>query len=601
MTVPVELPSREEIKGYECKHGVYVQASDGSKDDLVVVKEIVHTKDGRLIPNLRFFLNFKRDFYVTKEPYRNHNEKKEWEDVAKLQKFTTTQSKMAEAIARALGKPGTKSSLRMLGQSRYLYGSDITTPVLIKHKYMVQYPDCISENRVSVLDIETDVVKGTEEIISISLTYKDRAVLVYTKDFLGTVPNAIEETHRQFELHLGEFKRKRNISLEVLVTDTPAQAVLEVINRAHAWMPDFVAIWNIDYDLPKIIAALEKEGYNLADVFSDPRVPPRFRYCRYVQGADQKVTATGKITPLHPADRWHTLECPASWYAIDAMCVYKKIRVAKGNEASYSLDYILNKILKVRKLKFDDILEKEAPHIKPGSLKWHEFMQTNYRIEYGIYNLFDCISVEELDQETGDLRSTLSVLVEHSEYHRFPSQPRRTADDLHFFCEERNKIIAATGSNMEEELDKHIVSMNGWIVTLPAHLVDDNGLQIINEFPELRTSIRAHVADLDVSGAYPNTQDLLNMSKETTYRELCRIEGIPETTQRRTGINLTGGTTNAVEIGCEIFGLPSFDVMLSSFVREHNLEGVYTLGEQETTLTTGLHDEEPAYEAEDED
>lgn len=596
------LPPREQIKGFECKHGVYVEASDGSKDDLVLVKEIIHTTTGEQVPNLRKFVNFKRDFYITHKGHQNHKEKKEWEEVSKLQKFSCTQSKLVDTIARAVGRPGAKTSHRMLARSPYLYGSDITTPVLIKRRYMDQYPDCISNNSVAVLDIETDVVNGTEEIVCISLTYKKRAILVYTKTFIGTIPNAIDETHRQFEQHLGEFKQKRGIELEVHIVDTPAQAVVMIMERAHKWMPDFIAIWNIDYDLPKIMAALDKENYNLADVFSAPEVEPRFRYCRYIRGADQKVTATGKITPLHPADRWHTMECPASFYFIDAMCVYKKIRIAKGNEASYSLDYILDKVLGLRKLKFDDILEREAPGIKPGSLKWHEFMQQFYRIEYGIYNLFDCISVEELDEKTGDLRQTISILVEHSEYHRFPSQPRRTVDDLHFFCLDRNLVIASTSDKMEEELDKHIVSMNGWIVTLPAHLVDDNGLQIINEFPELRTAIRAHVADLDVSGAYPNTQDLLNISKETTYRELCKIEGVPEAVQRRTGINLTGGTTNAVEICCDIYKLPNFDELLGSFVRDMELDGVYTLGETTETLAV-MHtvDELVTAEGDDED
>lgn len=38
-----------------------------------------------------------------------------------------------------------------------------------------------------------------------------------------------------------------------------------------------------------------------------------------------------------------------------------------------------------------------------------------------------------------------------------PSQPRRTADDLHFLCQEDGLIIATTSDKMEDELDKYVV------------------------------------------------------------------------------------------------------------------------------------------------
>ena len=96
----------------------------------------------------------------------------------------------------------------------------------------------------------------------------------------------------------------------------------------------------------------------------------------------------------------------------------------------------------------------------------------------------------------------------------------------------------------------------------------DNGLALIKEFPNIHTSIRAHVADLDVSGAYPNTEDFMNISKETTYRELCRIKGVNDLAIRRAGINMTAAITNAVEISCDLFGLPTFDTLLEAFETE---------------------------------
>lgn len=57
----------------------------------------------------------------------------------------------------------------------------------------------------------------------------------------------------------------------------------------------------------------------------------------------------------------------------------------------------------------------------------------------------------------------------------------------------------------------------------------------------------------------------MNISKETTYRELSRIEGIPEHVQRANSINLTGGHTNAMQFCNEIYGLPTPTELIDSY------------------------------------
>src|SRR5690606_30853048 len=128
----------------------------------LMVKEVIHYEDGTLLPNVRLFHNYQREFWVTKPGFRKHTDKKEWEEERKLQKFKTTQARLPQAIASALGNPGLRGGLRTLARSPFLYGCDVTTPVLIKQRYMKQYPDCVSENTLAVVDIETDVNNGTD-------------------------------------------------------------------------------------------------------------------------------------------------------------------------------------------------------------------------------------------------------------------------------------------------------------------------------------------------------------------------------------------------------------------------------------------------------
>lgn len=486
--------SKDDIKGFECKHALYTRANDGSDNDLIAIKEVVHLNDGRQVRKMRYLLNYERDFYVTRERYRDHEDKKEWEDVDKLQRFTCRQSQLANSVARALGRPGVKKSLRQFARSQYLYGTDISTPTLVKRRYLNKFPECVSENSVAVLDIETDVVTGDgQDIICAALTFKDKVFFGYHKAWL-TTPNAEERLEKAFDKYLGEYRESRGIhKLDIVACDTPGQIVREMFKRAHEWQPDFITIWNIIFDMPRLVRALEMDGFTPEEVFSDPSVPPQFQFFRYREAPAKKETAGGNILNVPFAERWHLVEAPASFYFIDSMCTYKRIRMAEQNESSYSLDAQLEKHLGKRKLKFAEADEYIG-------LDWHVFMQQNYKVEYGIYNIFDCIGVELFDEKLKDLAQTISIQSGHSEYAIFKSQPKRLVDDLYFFgIEEKGKIVAACSDQMIDDNDQYVIDPKAdWIITLPSHLVTDSGLKVNNQVPNMSTLIFVHVSDLDV-------------------------------------------------------------------------------------------------------
>jgi hypothetical protein len=218
----------------------------------------------------------------------------------------------------------------------------------------------------------------------------------------------------------------------------------------------------------------------------------------------------------------------------------------------------LNEEIKRGKLRFT-----EADHL--SGLDWHIFMQSKFKFEYVIYNVFDCVSMEMLDEKTKDLCLSLPLMAGCSDFANFKSQPRRVVDELAYFVEARGRIMGTTSDQMAGELDQKTIGLDDWIVMLPAHLVDDNGLQCVEEDPTLRTNIRRSVADLDVAASYPNGECVFNISKETTKKELISIEGVDEYTRRMMGINLSGGATNAVEICTNLWGMPSLVQLLQAF------------------------------------
>lgn len=555
------MDNSKSIKGYEFRHATYSVAKD-QKSDALVIKENIHYQDGTIEPSVRVVKDYKRDFWVTKEGYRNHTDKKEWEDINKCRKFTCTQLEMPKAVARALGKP-IDSHMRQLSQSQYLYGCDVHISSIAKYNYLKRFPDCTSINAsVAVLDIETDVVRGDMDILSIALTFKDRCVITATKAFIGSIVNPVEKIHKRFAELLGKYKDERKIDLIVHICDDPADCAIKVFEYAHQWKPDFIAIWNMSFDIPRIEKALLDAHIDPAQILSDPKVPIEYRQFNFREGPTDMVTASGVKKKLMPAERWHTVTCTSSFYFIDAMCLYKRIRVAEGNESSYSLDNILNAKLGIRKLKFDEV--------KETGLKWHVRMQTEYKIEYLIYNLFDCISMELLDEKTSDISKTFGVLADISDFSRFKSNPKRIVDDLHFFCLEEGYVIGTFSDNVADEKDELVINPSGIIITLPSHSISNEGLRVFKEYPNIVSTLRGNVADLDLSATYPTASKITNASKETTYAELAQIRDVSHEDRLMIGINLTAGMTNALEIAQVALKLPDTNTLLNHY-RKKNL------------------------------
>lgn len=477
-----------EISAKECRFAVYVPPPEYGMPDLHLVKENISYTDGSSKPNVILVKDFKRPIWTSRKGFQNYKSKKEWASLSELIETKTTQSTLVENAAKALGTPWFKGDQRKLSASPFLYGSDILSTAIIKKMYLDKFPGVQTKYSVAVFDTETDVLFGTGEIIMATLSYKKTVFTVVKKSFLEGITDIESRVERAMTKYLGEYVDKREIKSELIIADTEIDVIRLCLNKAHELKPDFLAIWNLDFDIGKIITACDKARVDPATLFSDPIVPHQYQYFKYKQGPKKKVTASGKVTPIKPAAQWHTVFTPASFYIIDAMCVYKHVRIGKADEQSYSLDAILNKELGIRKLKFEEANQYTG-------LKWHEFMQTSYKIEYIIYNRFDCISMEELDEKIFDLSLTFPMFSGWSDFENFKSQPRRAADTIHYYCLEKGKVIASTGSAMSEPVDTETLSLEGWIITLPAHLVADNGLKIIKEHPDLKTNIRSHVGD----------------------------------------------------------------------------------------------------------
>ena len=250
------------------------------------------------------------------------------------------------------------------------------------------------------------------------------------------------------------------------------------------------------------------------------------------------------------------------------MCFYYNSRKHLGKEPSYKLDYILEKEFPkkeyIRKLKFD-----ETKHLA-GTIEWHLAMQSQYPFEYIIYNKFDCIALEYLDEQTLDLCSSLPSAVATGDYQDYESEPKRLANEMHWFNLERGYAYGNGGQDNVIDLDKELIGRDDWIITLRADLLVEPGMNLMEDAPCLFTNIHEDNGDIDVTSSYPSSNAAMNTSRETLSKELISIDGVDEIDRRQCGINFSGGFVNSVEIGTKLFALPEMSDVLKEFDQDMN-------------------------------
>ena len=577
----------QDILAKEFRFGVHIPSRDPEAPDWHMIKEQVHLKDGSIVPRIRYIKDYKRPMWITKPAFRNHQDKKEYEHVDKLLVKSTTQSNLRTEVAKAIGKSWSRESMRELCASPYVYGTDISSTTIIKKTmYMNKWPDTITPFTVCTFDTETDMIHGHEGVIMASAAFKNEVIVAVTKAAIQGWSTPEQRFQGALDKYLGDVVQEHDLRVSFHVVDDEISVLRTVFKQIHLWKPDFLAIWNIDFDLTKVFNACQNAGVSPNEILCDPSIPPHMQLCKYKRGRTKLVTASGVVKPLPAHSQWHTLFCTASFYVVDAMSVYKLLRGMEGEEPSYSLEAILNKKIKRGKLKFE-----AADKYHKGA--WHMFMQKNYIFEYAVYNVFDSFSMLLLDKETKDLSSTMPSFADTTDFCDFNSQPKKIRDALFWFCLLEHKMVLGTvgpkkeapptlevilnedgeevgedEEGLEDVVDTDVVlDRRNWIITLPAHM-SVLGQPLIKEDPRMLTSIRGFVYDSDVVSSYPNCTLVANVSKATTRKEIIRIGNIDEQVFRMQNLNIIFGEVNAMDYATTMFSMPKPKDLLQQFLSD---------------------------------
>ncbi len=87
--------------------------------------------------------------------------------------------------------------------------------------------------------------------------------------------------------------------------------------------------------------------------------------------------------------------------------------------------------------------------------------------------------------------------------------------------------------------------------------------------PHIKTRLYKFNADADLETTYPTCEIIMNLGKETTISEPCRIKGVGIEAQRKLSINLTAGPVNAIEIMQSACKIKSLDDWAEEIRRRH--------------------------------
>lgn len=540
-------PVRYYVHSTHCKY-----KDDSARNAVVVKEEICKVVDGKeqWIPHLQIYRNPTREFYVTLPQYRNHQYKKEFESLDHLETFRCRDSDLHDAVARALGFSVWKTKyapLKTLCVSPYIYGADIDTETLIKQAYLAKQPAGKSvKYTAGAFDIETEVV-GEKRINVITFIHEHEVYTGALKAFCNNydkehdrfTPATKEDCLKVIDEIIGDELRKHQFNLHFEILDTELDLIKWIFARIHECKTDIIGIWNIGFDIPKILDRLTKLGVNPADVMCPLDLPKEFRYCKFSE--DTKKAE-------HIADKWHWLNLTGYSQFIDSMCLYARIRKVDGRDVSYSLDYISNKELGQGKL-----------HL--GEITNHRYSQTYEFLKYIAYNINDVLIMQLMEWKNHDI-GTMLGLSDCSLLKNFSKQTVMVRDGDYVYAKANGYIPASATLDMYTEWDGDMPKAGGTVLPPEKAVgVGINALKGINR----TTQVSITTNDLDESSMYPSTLRAFNISKETYYGSVLGINGYDKSAIEVFGSALNQPNISAVHLFKTFFNMPDYDEMLKLY------------------------------------
>lgn len=568
------------IPNHQFIHGFYIPPNEYREDDGVFA--IIKDKDTDDV-KLQLIQNPKYKLWVLKKPFWDIQDRLEDSPLSQLDEFVCEYRNLVPEISKRLGyKPGKFVQPRMLLSDPRVFGVDIDVPIRLKLDYMNSTPGLIKNLTIGAYDLETSVL-GDNEIYCSSFVDWDRkqAWCHINARWFQPGPGSEERMVKMFHEKKAEAYKQMNDKakkafdydkweVHFVMCQTEKELILRTWQKIHESKVLFLGIWNSTFDIPKTIERCMFLQIDPKQIFCHPNVPDKWKYYKYMP--DNKRHD-------HFTDRWDVMENTAYCYIYDAMCLYSRTRKVKGREASYALDVISRNLTGIGKIGLEDTGD-------------HHLMQTKYKAEYCVYNVFDSILIVLNNAITNDIGGMIGSIGNSG----IPELSRQTSSLVHQFykyaLDNRRVPGSCGGMSMRGPYDEVIGNVGGAV--LDSNKLKAPGWSCIVEYPD-GTWLRKLACDIDVTSFYPSMDIAGNMSRGTKLSTIIWVEGCPFTideimsaesdklkeARRKANaeyIDTLFGkipyvSENTVSICSEYFGLGSYSEMLALYqaTKQHAL------------------------------
>ena len=306
----------------------------------------------------------------------------------------------------------------------------------------------------------------------------------------------IKECHDEFD------EKYNHPKFIINIYDYETTLLRALFALLHKASPDFILIWNMQYDIPQIIKRLTYLGEDPASYFCHPDFETKNIYYNY----DYKF----KNDIKNSSD---SFDCNSYSLWVDQMRNYAGIRKSKSDYGGNSLDNIANIELGAEKRKYS----KKTVNVINGAIEeYWNFVK---------YSINDVLLQYGIDEKTDDLQ----VLFEQALYGgtRFSKALKQSIYLKNVFAIGylSKDIVPKNNNNVDymkyanEEDDVTIDSKDSYdSIELRGALVADvtlNGENGIKIFGEPSNCFFKFIGDYDFKAMYPNAKITANMSEHT--------------------------------------------------------------------------------------
>lgn len=505
------------------------------------------------VPAIEVDKDPERSFWVTKPEYRNYSYKKEFELVDHCDEYRCHDSELVEQIGLVMGTRWLHT-LRQVCDSPYVYGADIETEAIVKQRYLKYAPPNQQPPYTKGgLDIETEMI-GEKRINLITYIHQHEIYSCGLADFCKVYPNGdtstphkatLKEIETEVRHWVGDLITEYGFNLHLKICNTEVEMIKWIFDCIHECKTDFIGVWNIDFDIPKILERLKAKHVDPAVIMCHKDVPAQYRFVKYIED---------NSNPDNFTDKWYWMQITGYSQFIDAMCLYAQLRKVYGREPSYALDKIADKELGLRKLHFDN-----------SELVNHRYEQEYHFLRYWAYNINDVLIMQLMEFQNDDY-GTLASLSDVSLLSEFHHMTSGLKCDAYVEGLAHGLVPASVGQNSFTKYDEALFRVGGTV--LPPNKAENVSVPVIKEIPQGKTLVSVLTNDLDVSSFYPSSTEEFNISRESTLATIHQINGFPVTQTEHFTSCIVQPEASAMDACTTYFGLPGYSELKDLFA-EH--------------------------------